>query len=201
MVCATSGFGVGIHNEKCSMVCHAGKPLALDEYYQQIGRVRVRDREVSLSLFSHSSSDNRDHAIILKPSNKVNGQIGFEKSRVMKDFCSTPECRWLFLQMPFGEFPSRCGNCGKCSDSMFQQCSFLVPVLRDVTARLYVEFRPHGKPLERFVQEMMVYFEARVTAIWIFWCLVRIGVLEEERSCKGDVATAASYILVFARAR
>ncbi len=116
---ATNAFGLGIDKPDVRLIIHAGLPLSLDGYVQEIGRAG-RDGKKSRCVLFYSKSDFSVNERILKHSSSA--ETKYLKLRRLQALCEllkSHKCLWHEMEKYFGQKPKE--NCGKCCNCQRKQ--------------------------------------------------------------------------------
>lgn len=112
---ATNAFGLGINKPDVRLIIHAGLPLTLSGYVQEIGRAG-RDGKTARCVLFYSSSDVRKNENILKKSgNSKAVRQGLKGLYHLKDLLESSKCVWWCIDRYYGQLHSKvCGYCYRC---------------------------------------------------------------------------------------
>lgn len=112
---ATNAFGMGIDKSNVRLVIHAGLPLSMDGYIQEIGRAG-RDGKRSKCLLLYSKSDYVRNASLLKCfCGKKAARQAIRDLDALWNFTKSTQCLWKEIERRMGEKPGkRCKTCCHC---------------------------------------------------------------------------------------
>lgn len=112
---ATNAFGLGIDKPDIRMVIHAGLPLSMDGYVQEIGRAG-RDGKKARCVLIYAKSDFARNERLLKQSGKrkaVNRKL--KRFYALKKLVQSNKCLWRGIEKYFGQKPQKkCKKCCNC---------------------------------------------------------------------------------------
>ncbi len=109
---ATNAFGLGIDKPDVRLIIHAGLPLSLDGYVQEIGRAG-RDGKKSRCVLFYAKSDFSVNERILKHSSSAETKcLKLRRLQALRELIKSHKCLWREIEKYFGQKPK--GNCGKC---------------------------------------------------------------------------------------
>lgn len=109
---ATSAFGLGIDIPDIRMVIHAGLPLTMDTYFQEIGRAGRNGKTAKCCLIYHDGDFGRNKVILM--GDKSQKQILTEE-RLLRKLVSGNSCIWKLGEKHFGDkVGKRCHHCPAC---------------------------------------------------------------------------------------
>lgn len=112
---ATNAFGLGIDKSDVRMVIHAGLPLSMDGYVQEIGRAG-RDGKKSHCVLIYAKSD-------FEHNKRIGSQSGGKKAvrrklkrlYALQKLIDSDDCLWREVEHYFGnKRQKRCGKCCNC---------------------------------------------------------------------------------------
>ena len=112
---ATNAFGLGIDKPDVRMVIHAGLPLSMDGYVQEIGRAG-RDGKKSHCVLMYAKSDfERNKRILSRTGGKKAVRRKLKRLYELQKLIDSSDCLWREIEHHFGEKKQkRCGKCCNC---------------------------------------------------------------------------------------
>lgn len=112
---ATNAFGLGIDKPDVRLVIHAGLPLTIDGYVQEIGRAG-RDGKDSKCVLIYSPSDfSANKTVLTHGAKKKRSAKAVNRLGALKDLIQSDKCLWQGIENHFSEKPGKkCGKCCKC---------------------------------------------------------------------------------------
>ena len=112
---ATNAFGLGIDKPDVRMVIHAGLPLSMDGYVQEIGRAG-RDGKKSHCVLMYAKSDfERNKRILSRAGGKKAVRRKLKRLYALHNLIDSDGCLWREIEHHFGEKnQKRCGKCCNC---------------------------------------------------------------------------------------
>lgn len=112
---ATNAFGLGIDKPDVRMVIHAGLPLSLDGFVQEIGRAG-RDGKKSHCILIYAKSDfERNKSIISQCGGKKAVRRKLKRLYALQKLIDSSDCLWREIEHYFGDKrQKRCGKCCNC---------------------------------------------------------------------------------------
>ena len=100
---ATNAFGLGIDKPDVRMVIHAGLPLSLDGFVQEIGRAG-RDGKKSHCILIYAKSDfERNKSIISRSGGKKAARRKLKRLYALQKLIDSDGCLWREIEQYFGE--------------------------------------------------------------------------------------------------
>lgn len=122
IIVATNAFGLGINKSDVRMVIHAGLPLTLGGYVQEIGRAG-RDGKAAKCVLFYSNTDFQSNERILKHSgNKKAVRRGISGLHALKELLESPKCLWSSIEKSYGQkSKGACGHCCRCKANAAQK--------------------------------------------------------------------------------
>lgn len=111
----TNAFGLGIDKLDVRLVIHAGLPLTIDGYVQEIGRAG-RDGKDSKCVLIYSPSDfSANKTVLTHGAKKKRSAKAVNRLGALKDLIQSDKCLWQGIENHFSEKPGKkCGKCCKC---------------------------------------------------------------------------------------
>lgn len=112
IIVATNAFGLGINKPDVRLVIHAGLPLGMGGYVQEIGRAG-RDGKESKCLLLYSPGDfGRNQNILNQKANRKAAYLALRDLDALKELIKSKKCLWRQIEKYFGEKPGK--GCKKC---------------------------------------------------------------------------------------
>lgn len=112
---ATNAFGLGIDKPDVRMVIHAGLPLSMDGYVQEIGRAG-RDGKKARCVLIYTKSDFTRNERLLKQFGKQKTVYRkLKRLYALKKLVQSNQCLWRGIERYFGEKQhKKCKKCCNC---------------------------------------------------------------------------------------
>lgn len=119
---ATNAFGLGIDKPDVRLVIHAGLPLTIDGYVQEIGRAG-RDGKAAECVLIYSPSDVAANKTILSHgAKKKDAAYSIRRLEALRKLVSSNKCLWKGIEKNFSEKPGKqCGKCCKCLQKKYKE--------------------------------------------------------------------------------
>ena len=116
IIVATNAFGLGINKSDVRLVIHAGLPLTLNGYVQEIGRAG-RDGKKSDCILLYSKNDiTRNERILKHSGGKKAVRRAMIGLKAMQKLLSSKKCIWKVVEKFYGESSGKkCGCCSRCA--------------------------------------------------------------------------------------
>jgi len=112
IIVATNAFGLGIDKPNVRLIIHAGLPLSMDGYVQEIGRAG-RDGKAAQCVLIYAPSDLAANKATLRHGlNEEQRKAAFKRLDALYDTAGSDKCLWREIEIYFGE--KRGKKCGKC---------------------------------------------------------------------------------------
>ena len=113
---ATNAFGLGIDKPDVRLVIHAGLPLSMDGYVQEIGRAG-RDGKKSHCVLIYANSDfERNKRILSRTGGKKAVRRKLKRLYALRKLIESGDCLWREIEHHFGEKrQKRCRKCCNCA--------------------------------------------------------------------------------------
>lgn len=117
VIAATNAFGLGINKADVRLVIHAGLPLTLGGYVQEIGRAGRDGKKSKCILFYSDTEFQRNKRILMQSGSEDAVRNGLEGSNAMKELLDSSECLWSQFERYYGQKVGRaCGHCCRCKE-------------------------------------------------------------------------------------
>lgn len=113
IIVATSAFGLGIDRPDVRLVIHAGLPLGMDAYVQEIGRVG-RDGKKARAVLLYAPQDAAVCKRILgRSGSKKTVRRGLKSLDALQKAVRSDRCMWQSIERYFGQYQGK--KCKKCT--------------------------------------------------------------------------------------
>lgn len=115
IIMATNAFGLGINKPDVRLVIHAGLPLTMNGYVQEIGRAG-RDGEAASRVLFYTKGDlGRNKCILTHGTSQESACQAAKDLDVLAQVLKSGKCLWRQIEHYFGEKPGKpCGQCCRC---------------------------------------------------------------------------------------
>ncbi len=110
---ATTAFGMGVDIPNIRLVIHAGLPLGLTEYVQQIGR-SGRNGKKTRCLLLYADGDIKRNLGILYSNDKKEYEEKQDNLYALEKAIKSDECLWRSISAFYGQEQDDCGHCDQC---------------------------------------------------------------------------------------
>ena len=112
---ATNAFGLGIDKPDVRLVIHAGLPLSMDGYVQEIGRAGRDGKKSRCVLFYTKSDFDRNKRILSQSGGRKAVQRRLKRLNALHGLVDSKKCLWRVIEKYFGEKPQKkCRKCCRC---------------------------------------------------------------------------------------
>lgn len=112
---ATNAFGLGIDKPDVRLVIHAGLPLSMDGYVQEIGRAGRDGRKSRCVLFYTKSDFDRNKRILSQSGGRKAVARRLKRLNALHSLVDSKKCLWRVIEKYFGEKPQKkCEKCCRC---------------------------------------------------------------------------------------
>ena len=109
---APNAFGLGVDKPDVRLVVHAGLPLSLDGYVQEIGRAGRDGKKARCVLIYAKSDFGRNKNILSRTGGKKAVRRKCKRLNALQKLLASDKCLWRGIERYFGEKPGK--KCGKC---------------------------------------------------------------------------------------
>lgn len=115
IMAATNAFGLGIDKPDVRLIIHAGLPLSMDGYVQEIGRAGRDGKKSRCVLFFSKSDFDRNARILTQSGKKKAVRRKLKRLNALRELVDSEKCVWRCIEHYFGEKKrKKCGKCCRC---------------------------------------------------------------------------------------
>lgn len=112
---ATSAFGLGIDVPHVRLIIHAGLPLSMDAYVQEIGRAGRNGKKAECVLFYADSDYSANKKYLERKSDPEELPAVLKRLYQLREITDTDSCLWRAIERYYGKKPGkRCHKCAPC---------------------------------------------------------------------------------------
>ena len=112
---ATNAFGLGIDKPDVRLVIHAGLPLSMDGYVQEIGRAGRDGKKSRCVLFYTKSDFDRNKRTLSQSGGRKAVARRLKRLNALHSLVDSRKCLWRVIEKYFGEKPQKkCRKCCRC---------------------------------------------------------------------------------------
>lgn len=107
IIAATNAFGLGIDKPDVRLVIHAGLPLSMDGYTQEIGRAGRDGKKSRCVLFYTKSDFDRNKRILSQSGGRKAVARRLKRLNALHSLVDSKKCLWRVIEKYFGEKPQK----------------------------------------------------------------------------------------------
>ena len=112
---ATNAFGLGIDKPDVRLVIHAGLPLSMDGYVQEVGRAGRDGKKSRCVLFYTKSDFDRNKRTLSQSGGRKAVARRLKRLNALHSLVDSRKCLWRVIEKYFGEKPrKKCRKCCRC---------------------------------------------------------------------------------------
>lgn len=112
---ATNAFGLGIDKPDVHLVIHAGMPLSLSGYVQELGRAGRDGKAAKCLLFYTPGDYGRNKGILTHGASRESARQAVKDLDALAKLLKSGKCLWQQIERYFGEKPGKkCRKCCRC---------------------------------------------------------------------------------------
>lgn len=115
IIVATNAFGLGINKPDVRLIIHAGLPLGISGYVQEIGRAGRDGKKAKCVLFYSDVEFQRNERILKQSGNKKAIRRGTKGLNALKKLLGSSKCLWSGIEKYYGQkSDGPCEHCCRC---------------------------------------------------------------------------------------
>lgn len=115
VIVATNAFGLGINKADVRLVIHAGLPLTLGGYVQEIGRAGRDGKRSKCILFYSDTEFRRNEQILMQSGSEEAVRNSLSGLKALEKLLDSSECLWSQFERYYGQkVGGACGHCCRC---------------------------------------------------------------------------------------